>query len=400
MNKLTIKDLDLNGKRVLMRVDFNVPLNENLGVADDTRIRKVLPTIEYILSLGASLTLMSHLGRPKGKVMPEMSLRPVAGHLGELLGKRVDFASDCIGPETINNNAQLSPGQVLLLENLRYHKAETDNNSEFAAELARLGEVYVNDAFGTAHRAHASTEGVTRFFDLCAAGFLMEKEIDYLANAVNNPNRPLVAILGGAKISGKIDVIQNLLPKVDSLLIGGGMAFTFFKAMGYEIGKSILEEERIDMAKDLLQQAKEKDWELILPVDVLATDQLDHTENLQITKADAMDSSLVGVDIGTDSIKLFEQRLINAKTVIWNGPMGIFEQPEYANGTLEIAKILANLTKEGCATIVGGGDSVAAINQSGFQNSIAHISTGGGASLELLSGYELPGLTALTDKRS
>ena len=400
MNKLIINDLELNSKHVLMRVDFNVPLDDNLNVLDDTRIRKVLPTIEYILSKGASLTLLSHLGRPKGSVITEMSLKTVAEHLSRLLMKPVDFVSDCIGPETVDKNAKLIPGQVLLLENLRFHKEETENDSEFAEILAKFGDVYVNDAFGTAHRAHASTEGVTRFFDLCAAGFLMEKEINYLTNAVENPNRPLAAIIGGAKISGKIDAIQNLLAKVDVLLIGGGMAFTFFKALRYEIGNSILEEDRIEIAKDILRQTEKEGRDLVLPIDVLTTDHLDNTSNLQIMNANSMTPEIIGVDIGPGSIALFREKLVNVKTVVWNGPMGIFEQPEFAKGTFEIAKILSTLTKKGALTIVGGGDSVAAINQCGFQDSITHISTGGGASLELLSGYELPGLAALTDKRN
>ncbi len=383
-----------------MRVDFNVPLDANLNVSDDTRIRKVLPTIEYILSKGASLTLMSHLGRPKGSVISKMSLKPVAKHLASLLEKPVEFASDCIDQETVDRNSQLIPGQVLLLENLRFHKQETENDLEFAANLAKLGDVYVNDAFGTAHRAHASTEGVTKFFDICAAGFLMEKEINYLANAVENPNRPLVAIIGGAKISGKIDAIQNLLAKVDVLLIGGGMAFTFFKALRYEIGNSILEEDRIEIARELLEQTEKEGRDLVLPIDILTTDHLDNISNLKIMDADSMTPGKIGVDIGPGSIALFREKLVNAMTVVWNGPMGIFEQPEFANGTFEIAKILSTLTKKGASTIVGGGDSVAAINQSGFQDSITHISTGGGASLELLSGYELPGLVALNDKRN
>ena len=398
MEKLTVRDLDLKGKRVLMRVDFNVPLTEDGKVADDTRIRKALPTIRYILEQGASLVLMSHLGRPKGKIVPEMSLRPVAEHLSRLLGKPVKFAPDCVGPEVEKMAAELKPGEVLLLENLRFHKEETENDPEFAKKLARLGDVYVNDAFGTAHRAHASTEGVTHYFDKCAAGFLMEKEINYLAKAIESPVRPFAAILGGAKISGKIDVIKNLLPKVDVLLIGGGMAFTFFKAMGYEIGRSILEEDKVDLARDLLVQANDKEQKLILPVDVVCTDSLDDPEDIRVFPVDRIPEDAIGADIGPKTVELFRQKLSDAMTIVWNGPMGVFEKDEFAKGTLAIARILADRTKAGAITIVGGGDSVAAVKKLGLEDAFTHISTGGGASLELLAGYELPGLAALTDK--
>jgi len=398
MEKLTIRDIDLRGKRVLMRVDFNVPLTEDGRVADDTRIQKALPSIQYILEQGASLVLMSHLGRPKGKVVPELSLRPVAVHLSKLLGKEVKFAPDCIGPEVEKMARELQPGEVLLLENLRFHKEETANDPEFARQLARLGDVYVNDAFGTAHRAHASTEGVTHYFKQCVAGFLMEKEINYLAKAIESPERPFVAILGGAKISGKIDVIQNLLPKVDVLLIGGGMAFTFFKALGYEIGRSILEEDKVDLAREILVKANEKDHKLELPVDVVCTDSLDDPEEIQLFPVENIPEDGIGADIGPKTVELFRQKLADAQTIVWNGPMGVFEKEEFARGTVEIAKILAERTRAGATTIVGGGDSVAAVKKAGLEDAITHISTGGGASLELLSGYELPGLAALTDK--
>jgi phosphoglycerate kinase len=399
MDKLTVRDLDLHGKRVLMRVDFNVPLTADGKVADDTRIRSALPTIQYILDQGASLVLMSHLGRPKGKVVPEMSLRPVAEHLAKLLGKEVKFAPDCVGEKVESMAASLKPGEVLLLENLRFHKEETDNDPEFARKLAALGDIYVNDAFGTAHRAHASTEGVTRYFDQCAAGFLMEKEINYLAKTLEQPERPFVAILGGAKISGKIDVIQNLLPRVDHLLIGGGMAFTFFKAMGYEIGRSILEEDKVDLARQLLMGGKGSDSKVILPVDVVCTNDLDDPEEVVTVSVEAIPEDMIGVDIGPKTVELFSGKLSSARTIVWNGPMGVFEKPEFARGTVEIAKILADRTKAGAITIVGGGDSVAAVKKAGVEEQITHISTGGGASLELLSGYELPGLVALTDKK-
>ncbi len=398
MEKLTVRDLDLKGKRVLMRVDFNVPLSPDGKVADDTRIRKALPTIEYILQQGASVILMSHLGRPKGKIVPELSLKPVAEHLSKLLGKEVKFVDDCVGEKVEKAAAELKPGEVLLLENLRFHKEETENDPEFAKQLAKLGDVYVNDAFGTAHRAHASTEGVTHYFDKCAAGFLMEKEINYLAKAIQNPVRPFVAILGGAKISGKIDVIQNLLPKVDALLIGGGMAFTFFKAMGYEIGRSILEEDKVDLARQIIVQANEDGQKLFLPIDVVCTDDLDEPEDIQIFPVDGIPENGIGADIGPKTVELFSEKLKDAQTIVWNGPMGVFEKDEFAKGTLAIAHILAQRTKEGATTIVGGGDSIAAIKKAGVEDQITHISTGGGASLEMLSGYELPGLAALTDK--
>ncbi len=397
MDKLTIQDIDLSGKRVLMRVDFNVPLSIG-GVADDTRIRKALPTIRYILEQKSSLVLMSHLGRPKGKLVPEMSLKPVAEHLAELLDREVLFSEDCIGDAAEKQASELKPGEILLLENLRFYKEETDNDPGFSQKLARLGEIYVNDAFGTAHRAHASTAGITKYFNTCVAGFLMEKEINYLAKAVESPEKPFLAILGGAKISGKIDVIQNLLPKVDALLIGGGMAFTFFKAKGLEIGKSLLEPEKTRLAAQTLADAEEKHNEIVLPVDVVCVDDIENPTKQINVDVENMPPNLIGVDIGLKTIALFAEKLEQAKTIVWNGPMGIFEKPDYAKGTFAVAESLADRTEKGAITIVGGGDSVAAINQSGLNEKITHISTGGGASLEMLSGYQLPGLVALTDK--
>lgn len=397
MDKLTIRDVDLSGKRVLMRVDFNVPL-DNGKVADDTRIRKALPTIRYILEQKSSLVLMSHLGRPKGKVVPAMSLKPVAEHLSKLLGQDVLFSEDCIGEEAEKQASTLKPGEILLLENLRFYKEETDNDYDFSQKLARLGDIYVNDAFGTAHRAHASTEGVTKYFQICVAGFLMEKEINYLAKAVESPEQPFVAILGGAKISGKIDVIQNLLPKVDTLLIGGGMAFTFFKAKGLEIGKSLLEPDKIQLAAKTLADAKKQNSEIALPVDIVCVDDIENPAKQVVVNVENIPQEMIGVDIGPKTISLFAEKLSTASTIVWNGPMGIFEKPDFAKGTLAIAKSLADRTESGAVTIVGGGDSVAAINQSGLNEKITHISTGGGASLEMLSGYKLPGLVALTDK--
>lgn len=396
--KVSVRDLDLRNKRVLTRVDFNVPLSRDGKVTDNTRIQKTIPTIKLIQDRGGGVILMSHLGRPNGKPVPEMSLEPVAAHLSELLGKPVKFVSDCIGEEAHKASVGLEARGVMLLENLRFHTGETDNDPEFSQKLARMGDIYVNDAFGAAHRAHASTVGVTKFIDICAAGLLLEKEIEFLSSAIENPTRPLVAILGGAKISGKIEVIENLLPKVDSLLIGGGMAFTFFKAMGYEIGKSILEADRIEIAKKLLQRASSEGCELLLPVDVCVTESLEGGVEGRQIDANVLESDMIGVDIGAKTINLFGDRIEKAGTVIWNGPMGIFENPEFATGTFEIARCLSRVTAKGGVTIVGGGDSVAAVNQAGIEDQISHISTGGGASLEFLSGYELPGLAALTDR--
>lgn len=396
--KLSIRDLDLKGKRVLIRVDFNVPLDKTTGaITDDTRIKSALPTIEYALNQGAKVILMSHLGRPKGKKVPEMSLRPAAQRLGELLGKPVGFVEDCIGDEVVNRVRALKEGECLLLENLRFHPQEEANEEGFSKELASLGDVYVNDAFGTAHRAHASTFGVTRFFDQCAAGFLMEKELQYLGKALESPEHPFVALLGGAKISRKIEVINNLLDKVDSLLIGGGMAYTFFKAQGYEIGKSLLEEDKVDLAKDLIQKAGAK---LKLPVDCLIADGISEKANTKIVPKQEIPPDWQGVDIGPETVAQFSEVIRGAKTVVWNGPMGVFEIDPFAKGTFEIAKVLAEITRKGATTIVGGGDTVAAVKKAGLEAQIGHVSTGGGASLELLGGKKLPGVEALTQKES
>jgi len=398
MQTLTVDDVVLRGKKVLVRVDFNVPMTADLNVADDKRIVEALPTIKKILSAGGAAILMSHLGRPKGKPSPEFSLKPVADHLAKLLSQPVKFAPDCIGAPAKDAVAALKMGEVLLLENLRFHPEEEKNDEGFSKELASLGDLYVNDAFGTAHRAHASTEGVTRFLKPAVAGYLMKKEIDYLSRAVGNPMRPYVAILGGAKISGKIDVIQNLITKVDVLVIGGGMAFTFFEAEGYTIGDSLVEREKVPLAKEILDQAKTKNKRLILPVDCVIADKFDNNAQRKVVPVTKIPDGWRGLDIGPETVKIISMDVRRAKTIVWNGPMGVFEMSNFANGTLEVARVLAEATKAGATTIVGGGDSAAAVAQAGFDKAISHVSTGGGASLEFLEGKELPGLAAL-DKR-
>ncbi len=397
MNKLSIDDLQLAGRRVLMRVDFNVPLKDGV-VKDDLRIRESLPSIKKVVDAGGKLILMSHLGRPKGGPAPEFSLKPVVAVLEKLTGKKVRFATECIGPIAEEAVSDLKNGDIVLLENLRFHKEEEANDAAFAEKLAFLGDLYVNDAFGSAHRAHASTEGVTHFFDQCAAGYLMKKELDFLGGALANPKRPFAALLGGAKISGKIDVITNLLGKVDKILIGGGMAFTFLKAQGKEIGGSLLEADKVELAADLLKQAAAKNVKLILPVDFACAAEVSDTASVSYHTAGTIPHELKGLDIGPESVKLFQAELSGCKTVVWNGPMGVFEIDKFALGTMEMAKVLANLTGEGAITIVGGGDSAAAVAKSGLEKKFSHISTGGGASLEFLEGKILPGVAALTDK--
>jgi len=384
MKKLIIDKLDLKNKRVLVRVDFNVPLDENLNVTDDIRIVSSLPTIKKIISDGGKTILMSHLGRPKGKVNPKYSLKPAAERLGKLLGKNVALAPDCIGTDVKNVVNKMNPGDVVLLENLRFHEEEEKNDPGFAKQLSELGDIYVNDAFGSAHRAHASTEGVTKYISKSAAGFLMQKELEYLGGAVTSPKKPYCAILGGAKISGKIDVINNLLDKVDTMLIGGGMAFTFFKAQGKEIGKSLLEAEKLELAKELLDKVKKTKVKFLLPVDVVAADEFKNESPFETVSIDNIPVSKMGLDIGPETIKLFRQEILKSKTVVWNGPMGVFEMPNFAKGTFEIAEALAEATAKGSVTIVGGGDSAAAIAQASLENKVSHVSTGGGASLEFL----------------
>ncbi|MFH1336148.1 MAG: phosphoglycerate kinase [Candidatus Zixiibacteriota bacterium] len=397
MEKLTIDDLKLKDKKVLVRVDFNVPLNNKGEITDDRRIVESLPTIKKILQDGGKAILMSHLGRPKGKT-PELSLLPVAKRLEKLLGKPVKFINDCICPEVEKAVSELKSGECLLLENIRFYAEEEKNNPEFAKKLASLGDIYVNDAFGTAHRAHASTEGVTKYIKQCAAGYLIQKELKYLGMALSNPQRPFVAILGGAKISGKIDVITNLMDKVDALLIGGGMAFTFYKSMGMEIGKSLLEADKVDLAKKILSKAKEKKVNFILPVDVVVAAEAKEDSPSRVVDKDNIPSDMQGLDIGPKTLDVFTKELEKAKTVVWNGPMGVFEVNKFATGTIKIAEELAKITQKGATTIVGGGDSAAAVAKAGLEDKLSHISTGGGASLEFLEGKVLPGVAALTNK--
>jgi phosphoglycerate kinase len=397
MNKVTVSDINFRGRKVLLRVDFNVPLDDKQNITDDRRIRASLPTIEKILNDGGMVIACSHLGRPKGKHVPELSLRPVAKRLSELLGKEVLFAEDCIGPEAANLVGKMNDGDCLLLENLRFHPQEEANDPEFARKLASLADIYVNDAFGSAHRAHASTEGVTRYFAQAVAGFLMEKELKYLGQVLTNPRRPFAAILGGAKISGKIDVITNLLDKVDTLLIGGGMAFTFSKAQGYPVGDSLVEEDKVPLARQILDKVKQLQTRFVLPVDVVVASEISDTAETTVVDIDKIPDGMKGLDIGPATIELFSKTLTEAQTIVWNGPMGVFEHKPFAEGTLAIARLLADLTDKGAITVVGGGDSAAAVAQAGLENRLTHISTGGGASLEFLEGKKLPGVEALTN---
>jgi phosphoglycerate kinase len=391
MAKLTIRDLDLQGKRVFVRVDFNVPIKEG-KVRDDLRIREALPTIRYGIDHGAILLLASHLGRPKGKPNPEYSLAPVAERLSQLLGKPVKFVPACIGPEVEKAAAAARPGDVLLLENVRFHSEEEKNDPQFARSLAAVAQVYVNDAFGSAHRAHASTEGITRHVEKSAGGFLMEKELRYLGDALNRPEHPFVAILGGAKISDKIEVIENLLGKVDRLLIGGAMMFTFLKAQGKAIGKSLCEGDKLDLARDLMSRGGSK---IQLPVDAIASVGVDNETGAHVVAAGAIPEGEMGLDIGPESVSQYATVISSAKTIVWNGPMGVFEKDAFASGTIGVARAVA---ASRAVSIIGGGDSAAAVVKAGVADKISHISTGGGASLEFLAGQTLPGVAALTEK--
>jgi phosphoglycerate kinase len=400
MSKLSISDLDLNGKRAFIRVDFNVPLDQSGSVTDDTRIRAALPTIQYALDHGARVVLASHLGRPKGKVDPKYSLEPAARRLSELLGKTVSLTADSVGPETRSIVDNLKPGEAVMLENVRFHVEEEKNDPAYSRQLAELADVYINDAFGTAHRAHASTEGITHFVAQSAAGFLMEKELQYLGKALEQPERPFVVILGGAKVSDKIAVIQNLLKSADSILIGGAMAYTFLKSQGIETGRSLVEDDKLDVARELLKNASQRGVDLILPSDNLVVNKADwdadpKAASHRVCSVLDINPEEAGLDIGPEAAVDFSNRLVKAKTIVWNGPMGMFERPPFDSGTRAIAQAVA---ASDAISIVGGGDSVAAISEAGVVDQITHVSTGGGASLEFLAGDTLPGVAALTDK--
>jgi phosphoglycerate kinase len=399
VRKKGLQQIDPTGRRVLVRVDFNVPV-KNGEIGDDTRIVAALPTIRYLLEKRGRVVLMSHLGRPDGKPDPKYSLKPVATRLERLLRMPIAFATDCVGPDAESEARALGDGQVLLLENLRFHAEEEENDPDFARRLAALGESFVSDAFGTAHRAHASTEGVPRILKPAVAGFLMLKELQYLGQALENPQRPFAAILGGAKISGKIDVITHLLDKVDRLLIGGAMMFTFQKALGKPTGKSLVEADRVEMAKTVLEQAKSRNVDLVLPVDCISSKAADGSAPGRPVPVDGLADDEMGVDIGPQTVKLFEQKLRDAKTVLWNGPLGIFEVPAFAQGTFAMARLLADRAQAGATVVVGGGDSVAAVQETGLADRFTHLSTGGGASLEFLEGKVLPGVAALDDLES
>ena len=394
MNKKTVKDIDLKNKRVLVRCDFNVPMDENRNITDNRRIVAALPTIKYLLEQNCKVVLCSHLGRPKGEFKPEYSLKPVAKELSKLLGQEVIMAGDVIGEDAKNKAENLKNGEVLLLENVRFHREETDNDPEFAKKLASFGEVFVNDAFGTAHRAHASTEGVTKYLP-AVSGFLIEKELKFLGEALENPERPFVAILGGSKVSDKIGVIENLLEKVDTLIIGGGMAYTFFKAQGYSVGDSLCEEDKCDLALEIMEKAKEKKVKFLLPIDNKIGKEFKPDTESKTVKSTEIPDGWEGLDIGEETIKLYKEELQNAKTIVWNGPLGVFEFDQFAIGTNEIAKALGDID---AIKIIGGGDSAAAVEKAGLADKMTHISTGGGASLEFLEGKKLPGIEALMDK--
>jgi phosphoglycerate kinase len=394
MSKKGIRDIDIKDKKVLMRVDFNVPLDDKGGIADDSRIRAVLPTIEYILEKGAGLIIMSHLGRPNGAIREELRMTPVGRRLEEMLHRPVKKLDSCIGPEVMEAVNEMSPGEVILLENLRFHKEETENDQEFARQLSMLGDLFVNDAFGTCHRSHASTEGVTHYLR-SVAGLLVEKEIEYFEKINSAPERPFILVLGGAKVSDKIPVLENMLPKVNRILIGGGMAYTFLRQTGVNVGSSIYEKDVADVAGAVLEKAKTVGVELVLPVDHIICHNINSAEKIKTTKNAYIEDGFLGADIGPKTIELFREKLHNAKTIVWNGPMGVFEKDEFSRGTREIAEAIA---ESSAVSVVGGGDSAAAAMKYGIQDRISHISTGGGASLEYLEGKVLPGIAALEDK--
>jgi phosphoglycerate kinase len=399
MDKLSIRDLDMTGKRVFIRVDFNVPLAD-ASVTDDTRIRETLPTLRLAIERGARLVLASHLGRPKGKPDPKFSLAPVAARLGELLGKPVAFAADCVGPDPEARSKALREGEVLLLENVRFHPQEEANDPDFSRQLAALcDQLFVCDAFGSAHRAHASVVGITEFVRQAAAGLLMEKELTYLGKAISNPVRPFVAVLGGAKVSDKIEVVQNLMRLADAMLIGGAMAYTFLKSQGLPVGRSLVENDKLDLARSLLEEARRRQFRLRLPVDHVVAESPESTAT-RITDIAHTQEGWMGLDIGPKTIEQFSQEIAAARTIVWNGPLGMFEKPAFAQGTLAIARAIAAATVAGATSVIGGGDSVAAVDQAGVSSQISHISTGGGASLEFLAGEKLPGVEALSNKPS
>lgn len=396
MAKLTLKDVDLTGKTVLMRVDFNVPIKNGV-ISDDNRIVQALKSIRFVIDAGAKLILTSHLGRPADAPDPEFSLKPVAEHLATLVDAPVHFATDCIGPERDKVVAAAKPGEIVLLENVRFHKEEKKNDSEFAKKLSAGADLFVNDAFGSSHRAHASVSGVTEYLQPSVSGFLLEKEIRYLEESVNSPSRPFVAILGGAKVSDKIGVIENLLTKVDSIVVGGGMTYTFYKAKGLPVGNSLVEEDKVELAKELLAKAEKAGVNFMLPIDSVVAKEFSNDAEFEVVDQDGIEDGWMALDIGPQSSIAFGNLIKQARTVLWNGPMGVFEMSNFADGTFEVAKALAAVTEEGATTIIGGGDSAAAIKKAGLEDKVSHVSTGGGASLEYLEGKVLPGVAALTD---
>lgn len=397
MAKLTLKDVDLTGKTVLMRVDFNVPIKNGV-ISDDNRIVQALKSIRFVIDAGAKLILTSHLGRPADAPDPEFSLKPVAEHLATLVDAPVHFATDCIGPERDKVVAAAKPGEIVLLENVRFHKEEKKNDSEFAKKLSAGADLFVNDAFGSSHRAHASVSGVTEYLQPSVSGFLLEKEIRYLEESVNSPSRPFVAILGGAKVSDKIGVIENLLTKVDSIVVGGGMTYTFYKAKGLPVGNSLVEEDKVELAKELLAKAEKAGVNFMLPIDSVVAKEFSNDAEFEVVDQDGIEDGWMALDIGPQSSIAFGNLIKQARTVLWNGPMGVFEMSNFADGTFEVAKALAAVTEEGATTIIGGGDSAAAIKKAGLEDKVSHVSTGGGASLEYLEGKVLPGVAALTER--